>query len=101
TATSALYTLSLHDALPIYSVKRSDGIQGRKLSDFVSLKIDAGDAKVLIYNICSISQAGRRGFESRLPLQETLPIVSLTQSPTFRSEEHTSELQSRSDLVCR
>src|SRR5260221_9949438 len=27
--------------------------------------------------------------------------TSCTQDPTYRSEEHTSELQSHSDLVCR
>src|SRR5437868_12078418 len=36
----------------------------------------------------------------RLPLN---PLISASQSPNtpFRSEEHTSELQSRFDLVCR
>src|SRR5271167_506405 len=59
TATTEIYTLSLHDALPI-SV---DGGDGR-------LKIDA--------------YGGRGGSDV-----------------TIRSEEHTSELQSRFDLVCR
>ena len=49
--------------LRLYSVKRSGGVESRKLSDFLSLKIEAGDAIVFIYNICSISQAGRRGFD--------------------------------------
>src|SRR6266849_2239381 len=58
TATTEIYTLSLHDALPI-----SD----RGLSSAWTLRIGASNAEV-----------------SR-----------------FRSEEHTSELQSRVDLVCR
>src|SRR5450432_4273969 len=57
TATTEIYTLSLHDALPIF-LGMDAGIAG------VGAELDA--------------QADRR-----------------------RSEEHTSELQSRSDLVCR
>src|SRR5438034_3635380 len=30
-----------------------------------------------------------------------IPAITGTMSPTWRSEEHTSELQSHSDLVCR
>src|SRR3954470_25086404 len=56
TATTEIYTLSLHDALPISSI---DG--GRQPP-------------------CSAQAPTRR---------------------TWRSEEHTSELQSRRDLVCR
>src|SRR2546428_6640260 len=58
TATTEIYTLSLHDALPISAVARSF-----------------------------------------LPLSGGSP----PSVPAFprRSEEHTSELQSRSDLVCR
>src|SRR5436305_10351933 len=78
--TTKIYTLSLHDALPIYisgpqvdtirNVSRADGIRGRsKLSDSPSIN-PAHACRAL-----SI----RRG----------------------RSEEHTSELQSRPHLVCR
>src|SRR5450432_1992491 len=59
TATTEIYTLSLHDALPI-----SSGSFGRRASG---------------------CWATPKAAESRCP----------------RSEEHTSELQSRSDLVCR
>src|SRR5205809_6199989 len=62
TATTEIYTLSLHDALPI-----------------------SGDAIL----ICHRHQA-----EKIKNLVGTLP-------PRFRSEEHTSELQSRLHLVCR
>src|SRR5712675_3480793 len=61
TATTEIYTLSLHDALPI-SVHEDDGVGARR----------AGDAE---------------GDVGRLRGQ--------------RSEEHTSELQSRLHLVCR
>src|SRR6185312_17319172 len=57
TATTEIYTLSLHDALPI--------------------SIDAGRG-------CALDR-GR----------------AMVDCTAVRSEEHTSELQSRSDLVCR
>src|SRR6266511_6420849 len=61
TATTEIYTLSLHDALPISRRRR------RKRP-----------------------RPGRRARQSRRPAAR----------PT-RSEEHTSELQSRENLVCR
>src|SRR4029077_13118787 len=58
TATTEIYTLSLHDALPI--------------------------------SWCEIRQAGESTYRS-----------TLERPMTHRSEEHTSELQSHLNLVCR
>src|SRR2546421_1568978 len=66
TATTEIYTLSLHDALPI------------------SARWGAAHASAAAP--CSPRPPPR----SRAPAR-----------PRARSEEHTSELQSRSDLVCR
>src|SRR3712207_8589170 len=45
---------------------------------------------------------GRLGFAVRVVLLSRLPVLSCHPSPvTCRSEEHTSELQSRQYLVCR
>src|SRR2546427_13014504 len=68
TATTEIYTLSLHDALPIYFV--------------------AGAVRV---------EAPSPARKDEL-LQDTAKARA-PQSP--RSEEHTSELQSQSNLVCR
>src|SRR5207249_11780507 len=68
-ATTEIYTLSLHDALPI-------------LDDITTEKLDLG-AGVLA-----------------LPPGPGLG-VALDEVKLARSEEHTSELQSRFDLVCR
>src|SRR2546428_9197879 len=76
TATTEIYTLSLHDALPIYIV----GFDSREL-DLV-LGRAAGRAK------------HPKSFKTHLWRIQVLKII-------FRSEEHTSELQSRSDIVCR
>src|SRR2546430_5497897 len=68
TATTEIYTLSLHDALPISEVK--------------GFGVDEHRGRV-IYVVLS---GGRK---------RMLPV------PAARSEEHTSELQSQSNLVCR
>src|SRR2546430_16349473 len=79
TATTEIYTLSLHDALPIYRdtghfLEIGDHVvkRGGQSADFIV----AVDINVLI------EVAGIADFASR-------------------SEEHTSELQSQSNLVCR
>src|SRR3989442_4005776 len=72
TATTEIYTLSLHDALPISGVLGRDQLQR---ADFL-LNVPA--------RICGeITEEERAGEWSA------------------RSEEHTSELQSRPHLVCR
>src|SRR2546430_13460914 len=69
TATTEIYTLSLHDALPI----SRDHAIGR-----------AGDADRVTGDVVATGCAERREGEHGA-----------------RSEEHTSELQSQSNLVCR
>src|SRR6266567_9108284 len=64
TATTEIYTLSLHDALPISTPRRWSGIGGG------------------------------------LRAHRHLKLVHQQPRPP-RSEEHTSELQSQSNLVCR
>src|SRR5439155_25494886 len=66
TATTEIYTLSLHDALPILLVEAA-------AESFHAGKSDALELKRLV----------------------------LVENRDFRSEEHTSELQSRGHLVCR
>src|SRR2546421_6675029 len=72
TATTEIYTLSLHDALPILDQEYDVRLL---LSDPALGEVVAGKHRRPIGIPC-------------------LPVVE-------RSEEHTSELQSRSDLVCR
>src|SRR2546422_8779180 len=67
TATTEIYTLSLHDALPIY--------------------------------IARAEEAGRPRLVGEHRAHVPLPRIQLGRRR--RSEEHTSELQSRLHLVCR
>src|SRR2546426_9373668 len=81
TATTEIYTLSLHDALPIWGRAGRDAVSDRP-SDFAEAVLRS-------------SAAWRSA-------------VSMSASPSMRassrvrrSEEHTSELQSPCNLVCR
>src|SRR2546426_7542974 len=71
TATTEIYTLSLHDALPI-------------LGPFMTYCIEQFGPE-------------RCMFESNFPPDK----VSFSYNVMYRSEEHTSELQSPCNLVCR
>src|SRR2546422_8050500 len=71
TATTEIYTLSLHDALPIWET----GWRG------------AGETDDPIGHLAERMRA--------------LPAVPVPGQTLDRSEEHTSELQSRLHLVCR
>src|SRR2546430_13073548 len=74
TATTEIYTLSLHDALPICALP---------WADFTSLRSSEFDGGGRSAGSRRCGWSTRKG--SRLD----------------RSEEHTSELQSQSNLVCR
>src|SRR3712207_7076242 len=82
TATTEIYTLSLHDALPI-SAKDDPPIAG-------GTGLDAGDP----------GQAAGCGTRRYLGLGAWGAGATAALHPA-RSEEHTSELQSRQYLVCR
>src|SRR5437867_9853742 len=72
-STTPIYPLSLHDALPILHCSRPLGVDCADKSGVIPVGSDRSDAH--------------------------LPERSAT--PRTRSEEHTSELQSPYDLVCR
>src|SRR5205085_11387659 len=76
-ASPAIYTLSLHDALPIFTIVRTSWP-----SWCSSAKVAGAAAEV------AEADLGRDVDVSRSPVHP-------------RSEEHTSELQSQSNLVCR
>src|SRR3712207_7144858 len=78
TATTEIYTLSLHDALPIYPASG------------VGLSLVSDDAAA---DTAQASEEGDVSFTGIEPGHYTLSAE--------RSEEHTSELQSRQYLVCR
>src|SRR5690606_42027680 len=89
TATTELYTLSLHDALPISGwpaggwgalVEQGAGHDQRVLGAATGSRVVVAPAPDLVESVALVQSIGA--------------LVG-------RSEEHTSELQSRENLVCR
>src|SRR3712207_8918925 len=76
TATTEIYTLSLHDALPIFLARGLLQALGRLLQLLLGALLRDGDAVLRDELARELAADGR-------------------------SEEHTSELQSRQYLVCR
>src|SRR3712207_7730798 len=88
TATTEIYTLSLHDALPISCRQRN---RMRRTLLF-------GDRTPLPCSRCAVPRRVRqRGLRRR----GSLAVTQSVDADDERSEEHTSELQSRQYLVCR
>src|SRR5690606_40613355 len=90
-----IYTLSLHDALPIYKIR---------LSYYVIVEDTAFLSKANQLSFRMNNLYNRFTKDDEWPL-ETTKINFLDNEiifhSIFRSEEHTSELQSRENLVCR
>src|SRR5690606_40780475 len=90
TPTAELYTLSLHDALPICP-------EGETVN-----RERSGDGTGTV-NVLGVIHAGA-GYSVPFTGLGTVGTLALSRlCPLFgaRSEEHTSELQSRENLVCR
>src|SRR5207249_8766370 len=97
TATPLIYTLSLHDALPIY--KTAPMVTSNRLVIHANQVKDTINRN--IYGQFS-EHLGRCIYEG-VWVGEGSPIPNTRgiRNDVVRSEEHTSELQSRFDLVCR
>src|SRR5256886_2992162 len=88
TATTEIYTLSLHDALPI-----SPTIVA------TALPFNSQPWKGLFIDL--LAPAFLSNTQSRSGSNTVTSASTPTLKVPFRSEEHTSELQSQSNLVCR
>jgi hypothetical protein len=64
------------------SIKRSHEADPRKYRGLTSPKINAVDAKICVFNLRSISQAGRRGFDPRPPLHPFNTLEKLAEGCT-------------------
>src|SRR5690606_42029142 len=84
--TSPLDTLSLHDALPISPLPRTDGVPRKPL------QADKTRAANVSWKDTS---------QKNVEIAPGSMVASSCESSINRSEEHTSELQSRENVVCR
>src|SRR5690606_39846241 len=91
---NALFTLSLHDALPICRIEAIlDGGETTVGIESTVLDLSVDRPRIL-----------RPGAVSAAEIEEVIgPVERLAggAEEALRSEEHTSELQSRENLVCR
>src|SRR2546428_6338422 len=88
TATTEIYTLSLHDALPIYCAGSSLHVRW----------LASRRHRTPRRRSRQVPFSGKFCFPDQ-PC--SFLLFRFIWIPSSRSEEHTSELQSRSDLVCR
>src|SRR5699024_12339182 len=80
------YSLSLHDALPIFSCMSASASRG---------------ATMVLSWACNLLSWLSMSAEAASSARMLRAISSCCLRSCCRSEEHTSELQSRFDLVCR
>src|SRR5205085_11194372 len=98
---TAIYTLSLHDALPIYGVQphgaRHSTTPGRcKGKAHKPEHLGIAGRRVLVSRKWSNKTLNDHRAERTEFVRQLLEIAGIQP----RSEEHTSELQSQSNLVC-
>src|SRR5690606_41681780 len=87
TTTTQLATLSLHDALPIFAEGALGDRDGDLLAVAVAREVLGAAETILVELPAEVAHADHAAAED--------------QRHHERSEEHTSELQSREKLVCR
>src|SRR5690606_41705741 len=90
--TTEVYTLSLHDALPIFQAEHHRGGE-LGVHHQVAAVADHHHHLALRRSQLHAQAAGDLVAHARVAVLEVVAVA--------RSEEHTSELQSRENLVCR
>src|SRR5207247_11298704 len=96
-----LLSLSLHDALPIFLDRDLPGVHGDDIC--AALVEGSRRSRVLMLTAAATMDAQvdglDRGADDYLSKPFDFPVL-VARIGALRSEEHTSELQSRVDLVC-
>src|SRR5207248_10187041 len=98
TAHTSLFALSLHDALPISNDSTASALyKNNRDGTFSDIAIEAGVA----YSPDGKPQAGMGVAAMDYDCDGNIDLAKTNFAGDTRSEEHTSELQSPYDLVCR
>src|SRR5699024_11299308 len=93
---SAVYTLSLHDALPILPQ-----LWAQSVAAAVPLADDLGTNLRSALQSVPLPEPPRKLRRARVFFSILFMVLFFICAGWARSEEHTSELQSRFDIVCR
>src|SRR5690606_41243997 len=92
--TTQTYTLSLHDALPIFY----------KPLEWILVPGDWHKGRIALLGDAVHATTPHLGQGAGMAIEDAIVItdeLARAAEPEERSEEHTSELQSRENLVCR
>src|SRR5205814_10037531 len=98
-ANTAIYTLSLHDALPIYGNSTDSNPSARVKTKEYPRRVETVADRVRSPSLLKTTLLATRG-QGWLALR-FVQYSHLLDERQRRSEEHTSELQSLRHLVCR
>src|SRR5207249_11321321 len=100
TTSTLVYTLSLHDALPIFRIKRLP--MSKKFPALYSSQEPRKLEAAKPYQVTLQASTGSASLIRDGAVKARFKFLKTVNANNwFRSEEHTSELQSRFDLVCR
>src|SRR5699024_12670297 len=95
-SSTSLFTLSLHDALPIFH-----GNNGNASLNDLFLPKNFVKITTIVNGINVPANRSSAAICIPTSLKSAISASGKLLKPTTRSEEHTSELQSRFDIVCR
>src|SRR5690606_39772127 len=99
TTITDIYTLSLHDALPILCEEIIKNAVSAGIYDSRFLPVEIEELEDIDFSVDVLTEPQRASVEELDPKKYGIIVKS---GPKLgRSEEHTSELQSRENLVCR
>src|SRR5699024_11671506 len=101
TASTDISSLSLHDALPISFESLHSYHYCKSLQNGLQLYCSFNDGKYCFSTDLNVFNVKYGMIRYRLVIKERNFAFCLKGNIGLRSEEHTSELQSRFDLVCR
>src|SRR5204863_7477559 len=101
TPTTEYYTLSLHDALPICIVIKLALIFGAMIIFLTFFSKTINNTLLPVVDTVKVKKGSIGRTIEKTGQVELLNKENVYATGAWRSEEHTSELQSRRDLVCR
>src|SRR5205823_14570797 len=101
TACCSSWTLSLHDALPIYAAKQLGGRLVVAINSDESVRALKGDGRPLMPAEERAEIVAALADVDAVVIFPELDVRNIIREIRPRSEEHTSELQSLAYLVCR